>query len=120
MYKSEYFSSVLILLAVLCTLPSQAFAVGSTGSSKITKIDIFMAAGGSQILVSGTWSNPDNCQAADYVVISMSDPIYKDVEAALLATYAAGIPVTFLVSGCTTSAAGTTAPQVYAIELPSQ
>jgi len=77
---SRHIASFLLVMT-LCALPGVVLAYGSTGSSNITSISVDINNG--EIVVGGTWGNPDACPYAGAVVIQMGGN-YKDLEAALL------------------------------------
>jgi amino acid transporter len=99
------------LAALLIAAPAMALAAGgSSGITTIKTIHIDPQDSTVRIVGNSAFSNPDGCGQSDAVVISTSDPWYKDTLAALMMAFSTQTPVQFWIAGCLNTPWGYTEP----------
>lgn len=88
-----------IFTASLMLASSAAFAGGNVGWNKITSI-AFQS--NDLMLYADNWSNPNNCQLSNGVILKRSDVNFDKAYALLLAAFMAGKEVYAYSDGCHT------------------
>ncbi len=106
------------LSLALMLLPGLAAAQGGSGTINVSSVLIDPSYNVVMIVGASAWSNPDGCAGSTIVLLSTSNPLYKDMLAATLTALTAGKTMSFWVSGCTNSSWGT-APTVVLTQVNS-
>jgi hypothetical protein len=92
------------LLLVSVLFPSASFAGISSGTGKITQLNVIANGTRMMIRFSQPIQNPENCEGADFYVYEFTESNPADkFYAAVLAAYTSQADISFWISGCTTS-----------------
>jgi hypothetical protein len=79
---------VLRLSLALLLLPGLATAQGGSGTTTISSVLIDPSYNEVMIVGTTSWSNPDGCANSTIVLLTTSNPLYKDMLAATLTAQA--------------------------------